>query len=224
MKKIMNKGTSAASQRGATLIVSLVILAIITILGVASMRSSNLELRMAASARDRAVAFQAAESALAQVEAMLATQTFPATSFTPGCAGATTCFTSDCVGGFCFSGDLTNAITRDECSLAGADSVVTQHWQDETLWNLDADPATAAFPGFVEVLTNNTTDDEDNRTPMDVRFMVEFLCFVPRDENAITDEQHSRNSGVPLFQVTVRADGEADRSTVMLQSVFRAAE
>lgn len=225
MKKIKNIGTPATAQRGATLIVSLVILAVITIIGLASMRSSNLELRMAASARDRAVAFQAAESALAQVEAMLAQQTFPVTSFTPGCNDPI-CFTPTCQNGFCFSGDFSNAITRDECSLANptAGAQVTQHWQNDVLWNLDGNPDSADVPGFVEVLTNSATDEDDNFTPMDVRFMVEFMCFVPKDEDAITDEQHSRNSGVPLFQVTVRADGEAGRSTVMLQSVFRAAK
>lgn len=216
------------SQRGATLIVSLVILAVITILGVASMRSSNLELKMAASARDRAVALQAAESALTSVERMLAGQVFPMSSFMPTCGGANAnnCFTPACTGGFCFSGDLDGAVFRDECSLANIEDgqlVVRQHWRNEGLWNLDGDPRDDGFPGVVEVLPAST-DDEGNRTPRDVRFMVEFLCFVPRSGEAISDPEHSRNSGVPLFQITVRAEGEAGRSTVMLQSVFRAAE
>ncbi len=59
-------------QRGATLIVALVFLFILTILGIASMGSNTLEQRMAANTKDQNVAFQAAESALRVGELQIA--------------------------------------------------------------------------------------------------------------------------------------------------------
>jgi type IV pilus assembly protein PilX len=240
MNNKITGSSSCVREKGATLIVSLVILAVITVLGVASMRSSNLELKMAASARDRAVAMQAAEAAMAVVEKRLARNfgvDFPSlyspNSFIESCDVATSnCFKPECPNGLCFSGDLKAAIVKDDCGLAfkappaappdiDGKVVVRQHWKEEALWNLSIDvPVAGRPPGFVDVVvgTNGT-----NQRQTSVRYLVEFLCFVPKDENAVADEDHSRNSGVPLFQVTVRAEGEAGRSTVMVQSVFRGA-
>src|SRR5690606_24054362 len=100
----------------------LIILAVVTLLGVASMRASNLELRMAASARDRAVAFQAAESALARVEREVITQ-YSISNVLPGCTG-TECFNPDCNYGLCFTGDLEGAVYRDDCRLVSVDGDV----------------------------------------------------------------------------------------------------
>lgn len=61
MKPIQN-------QRGAVLIISMIILLLLTILGVTSMRTTQLEERMAGNARDRHVAFEAAEAALIDAE------------------------------------------------------------------------------------------------------------------------------------------------------------
>jgi type IV pilus assembly protein PilX len=51
-------------ERGAVLIVSLVILLVLTILGVAGLQNTSMEERMAGNYRDRFTAFQAAETAL----------------------------------------------------------------------------------------------------------------------------------------------------------------
>ena len=55
-------------QSGAALVVSLVILAVVTLIGVAAMQNSSLELKLVASTKDRLTAFQAAEAALALYE------------------------------------------------------------------------------------------------------------------------------------------------------------
>ena len=55
-------------QQGVALFIALVVLLIITILGISGLQTTTLEERMAASARDRDIAFQAAEAALAQAE------------------------------------------------------------------------------------------------------------------------------------------------------------
>jgi type IV pilus assembly protein PilX len=61
-------------QRGAALVVSLLLLLVATLIGVTAMQVTSLEERMAGNARDRNLAFQAAESALRAGEAFLLTQ------------------------------------------------------------------------------------------------------------------------------------------------------
>ena len=60
-------------QRGAVLIISMIILLLLTILGVTSMRTTQLEERMAGNARDRHIAFEAAEAALVDAEQFIQT-------------------------------------------------------------------------------------------------------------------------------------------------------
>lgn len=70
---IMPTTSPARQQRGAVLIISMIILLLLTILGVTSMQGTNLEERMAGNMRDRHVAFEAAEAAIADAEAFLDT-------------------------------------------------------------------------------------------------------------------------------------------------------
>jgi type IV pilus assembly protein PilX len=60
-----------SSQRGVVVVVSLVLLAVMLILGVAIMRLVTSEERMAAQSRDRALALQAVEAALRTAEALV---------------------------------------------------------------------------------------------------------------------------------------------------------
>jgi len=57
---------SHKQQQGMSLLVVLILLVVMSILGVAVMRSSSMQERMAANLRDRSLATQAAEAALAQ--------------------------------------------------------------------------------------------------------------------------------------------------------------
>lgn len=61
-------GRRSRGQRGAILIVSLLLLLVMTIIGVFAMRGTTLEERMAGNLRDRDLAFQAAEAALREAE------------------------------------------------------------------------------------------------------------------------------------------------------------
>ncbi|HSG91867.1 MAG TPA: pilus assembly protein [Pseudomonadales bacterium] len=62
----------SARQRGVVLFLTLVILLMITMLGVSGAQVASLEERMAGGARDRDIAFQAAEAALARGEVFVA--------------------------------------------------------------------------------------------------------------------------------------------------------
>ncbi|WP_120996767.1 pilus assembly PilX family protein [Stutzerimonas urumqiensis] len=61
----MNQGRLGhANQRGAVLLVALVMLLLLTIIGIAAMRDTNLQEKMAGNMRDHSLAFQAAEAGL----------------------------------------------------------------------------------------------------------------------------------------------------------------
>ena len=62
------------TQRGAVLIISLIMLLLMTILGITAMRTGLLEEKMAANSRDQTLAFQAAEIALRDAETWLMSQ------------------------------------------------------------------------------------------------------------------------------------------------------
>lgn len=61
--------TNRSLMQGSALIISLVMLVVLTLLGISGIKSSTLEIRMAANAEDRNRAFQAAEYALKVAEA-----------------------------------------------------------------------------------------------------------------------------------------------------------
>lgn len=72
------------AQHGATLVVVLVLLLVMTLLGLASLRNTVLEERMTANLLDRSIGFQSAESALRDAEILLATApAFPSAGCNP---------------------------------------------------------------------------------------------------------------------------------------------
>src|SRR6476469_8159831 len=86
-----------AMQRGAALVVVLILLLVTTLLGLASLRGTLLEERMSANLYDRGLAFQAAESALREGEALV-TAIDPLSQFpNRGSNGGGT----TCTNGFC---------------------------------------------------------------------------------------------------------------------------
>lgn len=69
---MMIKGNILKNERGAVLIVSLMILVILTLLGITAMQTTTFQEKMAGNMRSRELSFQAAEAALRQGEAVLA--------------------------------------------------------------------------------------------------------------------------------------------------------
>lgn len=78
----LNQQYKLSKQRGSILIVSLMILVVLTMIGVSSMTTSSLQERMAGNFRDRQIAFQAAETALAYAEEFAKTSINSASIFT----------------------------------------------------------------------------------------------------------------------------------------------
>ena len=93
------------SQNGASLLVALVFLVILTMLGLMTFRVATQEERMAGNMRDRSVAFQAAEAALRDAENDVKCLKFDGSVATPtraiGCISGMTGADASCTGGLC---------------------------------------------------------------------------------------------------------------------------
>ena len=74
------------SQRGAILLVTMVILVLVTLLGVTAMKTSVLQEKMAGGNADKGLAFQAAEMALRDAESHITTGLSSASSFAAECS------------------------------------------------------------------------------------------------------------------------------------------
>ena len=92
-------------QRGAVLVVGLLLLMVMTVLGISSLKTVTLEERMSANAYDRSLAFQAAEAALRVGEdiALRQSQAIPQNPDFPnnGKPGSSPC---QCLNGLCTKG------------------------------------------------------------------------------------------------------------------------
>ncbi len=81
----MNAHRALRRQRGASLIVALLFLVVLTVLGQVAVRSSTLHERMAGNDRDKATAFEAAEATLRDAERDILANLTPANAYDAGC-------------------------------------------------------------------------------------------------------------------------------------------
>jgi len=217
-----------AEQKGAALVVSLVILAVVTLIGVAAMQNSSLELKLVASTKDRLTAFQAAEAALALYEQEIIKNPPSLDQLSNNCKDDAKCFVN-CAGGaqnkgFCFQGTYTNGQGKASCSLAG--NQVFDPVSSIKANNYDQASALAANTDKVvkDILKNNP-----------VKILTEFLCFVEKpdltrgvrarrsaeENSSYISLDYSNSQLVPLYRLTAVADGDAKRSHVVVQTILR---
>jgi type IV pilus assembly protein PilX len=76
---------STSAQRGAVLLLTMVILILVTLLGVTAMKTSLLQEKMSGGNTDKGLAFQAAEMALRDAESHITTGLSSASPFSAGC-------------------------------------------------------------------------------------------------------------------------------------------
>lgn len=93
MKRIpsMPHRSPRGAHRGVALIVALVLLLVVTVIGLASMRGTNLQERMSANMYDRSLAFQRTEAALRDAEAAITANWQIAALGGEDCSGAVEC-------------------------------------------------------------------------------------------------------------------------------------
>jgi type IV pilus assembly protein PilX len=88
--------SAGVRQTGAALITGLITLLVLTIIGVAGMQAASMEERMAANARRRDLAFQAAESGLRDGESWLFSQAGQPSHSSFSCAGSNGLYLGNC--------------------------------------------------------------------------------------------------------------------------------
>ena len=115
---MMKQGIRLNQQKGAALAVSLVVLLIMTIIGLQGISSTTLEERMSRNYRDSQLSFQAAETALRDGEAFVASTFFKLSDYS-----------ATCVNGLCFNGAGGIAACPDV-------NPTPSHWENFTnVWN-----------------------------------------------------------------------------------------
>ena len=215
---------SCSAQRGATLIVALVILAVVTVVGIASMRGTNLEMKMIASARDRALAFEAAEATLSIVEDNIKAEfstVLPKDFYKNHIQNV---YTESCGSGKCFSGVIgdQNSPYRT-CSTFKAGSTSAEPWAIGGNWGDATKHQTE--PVKLQVSLNDGVGGVKEAT-ITTSYMVEFMCFALKDNSfkgKIDDKQagNERLIYMPLFRITAVAKGLGERAEVAAQSMFK---
>lgn len=194
-------------QRGAALIVGLIMLLLLTLIGVAGMRDTLLQEKMAGNMRDRELAFQAAESALRAAELVLAGTAEPAFNNTAGMYDLNSAAGKD-------------AMKREKDGAPGVPVTEQAFWQQASRWTSaksveypKALEDVVAPPRYViERLGNALSADKSSYTG-------------GADPNVVTDI----TAGVevpevvtyPDYRITARGQGATEDTIVVLQSTFR---
>ena len=209
----MKKNTS-----GFVLIIVLVLLLIVTILAVAGMRGTTLEMKMIASARDRAMAFEAAEATLRIAEKTLIASP-------PPLATINTEYTENCTAGKCFKGVYDSEDPYRSCRIFKADETNFElFWENEENWQSgSAKYATADINVLGSAAENGGADSFKT---VKTQYMVEFMCFTLKEPglNATLDDKENDGGKLiymPMYRVTALAEGLGQRARVMAQSIIK---
>lgn len=186
----------SARQRGVALVVVLILLLIMTLLGLASLRGTLLEQRMSANLFDRSLAFQAAEAALREGEARVASIA-PASVFP----------VSGCADGLC----------------APPDANDPDRWMVDAIWSSGASHASTANFGTLETAPRYIVEwlrctGSAEICTADGRWRDRTVpCITEGDvsPDAVCSQYSHR------YRVTARA-AAGDRAAVILQSTLAA--
>ena len=208
------------SQGGSALVISLIVLLIVTVFGLAAMQSSILQVKLSTSAKERNRVFAAAESALRVAEQRLVQQTPGFDDLHSLCTGST-CFTPDCTEGLCFGGEyeLTD-IKKIDCEAVHDGDVEEQlHiWEKHP----SKTPAVAAKDFWND--TSNTIELSVAGLSNPVQYIIEFVCYVDSGagDGTVAFDRDNDGLGLPLYRITSLAQANNGGSKVMLQSTFMA--
>ena len=199
-------------QRGSILIVSLGLLAILTLIGLSGANTTTLEERMSGNFRDQQVAFQSAEAVLADAESWieandLATITGPDTACIAG-----QCFDSSCSNGLCFNG--TQASTYGQCQHVEPQSPVWARDNTLDVFNTPSRYRTAS------------QDSELDGSQGGGRYIVEFLCFMRLDpDQPDSAELHGSSAFfrdyAEVYRITAMGFGATPNARSVVQSTYR---
>jgi type IV pilus assembly protein PilX len=185
----------ARSQRGAALIIALVMLVIMTMLGLTTMNTSVVEERMAGNVRNREVSFDAAEAAVREAEDTIFNGDYYAMSPKNG---------------------TDNPVYEPQLDPANPD-----WWQLGDWWDPGAENTAA---GWQEREGDIGMDDEDvvGATAAMPQYLVEYLSFFTRDLNCGVDIQAAATQDCYryAYRITGRGWGANTNAVTVVQSVY----
>lgn len=198
------------AQRGSVLIVSLGILAVLTLIGLSGANTTTLEERMAGNFRDQRVAFESAEAVLVDAERWVEdNDLLPITG--SACIG-TECFDASCSAGLCFSGTLAN--TFNLCNHEDPSVPVWDRDNPLDVWNDATKHRQAAASAQLQGSQGGG------------RYVVEFMCFLRLDPAApISAELHGSSAFfrdyAEVYRITAMGFGATPNARSLVQSTYR---
>lgn len=205
MRDTDRKLPKSRKEQGALLILTLLILLVVSMLGMAAIDSTGLEMKMASNSRLQQEAFEAAEYTLSWVENDIATSGYFSQESVTNVTGCNSiCFNSTCTNGYCFSGDHAEGTpgpfpTANDCRPLNVSA--TEPYADSTIW------ATAGNYKTVPIPNSNIT----------AKYVVEFWCYTAKyDDFEMKDTNFTR-----MYRITAYAVGEDGKARAMLRSTIR---
>lgn len=193
---LRNQKYYSAKQRGATLIIALVLLLVVTIIGVAGMKTTAVEEKMSGSFRDHQLSFESAEQALLEGENFIETTDFVFANYTASCSN-----------GLCFTGAWDSANPNASCNLNSTGTDVWVKTSGTNYWN-----------------NSRTVSDVLAGVGQPPQYMIEFLCHAPTSTSTtlppyVAGTGWEAQHGL-LFRITALGTGGSNKARVMLQSTY----
>jgi type IV pilus assembly protein PilX len=203
----------ASRQRGAALVVGLIMLLLLTLIGVAGMRDTLLQEKMAGNMRNREIALQAAETALKDGELYLSTIAAPVFPATP----ANGLYDLATTGGKA-------AMQRVKGSTRVSEQVFWQNWAgwgtsaSSRIYShslLNGGTALPVQPRYVIERQDPAMTNRSEYTP-NTDCAAGMVC-----EKGLVEVPDAATGNTPDYRITARGVGLTSDTVVILQSTFR---
>ena len=187
-------------QQGVALFMSLVMLLILTLLGLSSIQSTGMQLRMSNNARDANLAFQGAESAIREAEIFLGT--------------VNTLLT--------FQDNNNDPDGYYDAAENGNVDLSTIDWLNDAT-QPDCSPVTPPRPNCGAHSGFQILSTEIEGVVEQPKYIIEFIKTVVSDEDRLNLDNIGQDTGsgrTQIFRVTSYGTGGTEMAHVMIQSTF----
>lgn len=206
--KQLSKIRATDTEAGFALIASLFILVLVTILGMSTIGSSNLQSKMVNVSSTRQALFNAAEQTLAIVEGKIENDLYIKNNFYLD--HSDNLFNSTCTDGLCFFGSFaTGAPEHLNCNPSPGTAPVEPVWKDTTIGSGGVWADANLHQTEVAIGLNNP-----------VKYIIEFVCYVDRSETELLNALNPDN-GAENYRITVMAVDDFNHGQVMLQTSYK---
>lgn len=186
-------------ERGSILFIALILLIILTLLAFTALRTATMQERMAGNARDRGIAFQAAEAALRGAEKYLASNSSPGSATFAG----TSCSAKGVyklVGGIPYFASTGSSFSGTNVKWDGS---------SQDFWNLYPwETANCSYSGTSDYISFVTSSNygKPGKPTKSPRYVIEEM---PVDGNGLTS-----------YRVTAKGWGSSDNAVVIIQATY----